>query len=245
MRPSFSTVKRILVGVLVAAIPAWYGYRTLVDHRNPRVTWNDVFLSDKERLQKELEEERENSRKKLVEMEEQVSIQKRRQDSADDIRRCDEILKLTRADYDSVIAEQNLWKAEVDPLLHSQSGKAIAENRDYVAAFKELRSEFNPEEVTPIKETIDRSAKYIELAKSENRIDVETHSERYDLSQCRGLLQKLLAKLQTARTTILALVKLANHQSPDSLEDAVLRERIGEIVEPYKARREYARMFGH
>ena len=51
-------LKRIALIVGIALIPAWYVYRTLSEHRFGRLTFNEVFLTEDERLRKQIADEK-------------------------------------------------------------------------------------------------------------------------------------------------------------------------------------------
>jgi hypothetical protein len=245
-RKSTMRLKKFLLLGGVAAIPAWYVYRTVADNRVPRLEWNEIFMTEDQRLRKELEATKKKAQEDIEKIQEENSIESRRLKAENEIRGCIELSKRVRVDFDAFVAEENRWKSEVEPLLHTRAGAAIVANEDYVRAFKEFhRNPLSDEHLKADADEIGGLAQRCEQYRKGNPIDVSVGSESARLEMLQKEYQSVLRNNIDARNKIQILAGLASGQAPQTVETAIERQQIKELVENYKWQRERVQMLGH
>jgi len=240
------TLKTALLWAGVAAIPAWYIYRTITDHRIPRLEWNEIFMTQDDILRKRLKETQENARKEIDKAQRELAVVERRKASADGIRRCLELSKTVREEFHAVFEEQGRWKAEVLPILSTRAGGAITANEDYIRAFREFTSDVAvPEMIQATDSEVERIAQGCEQYSKNQPVDLSTDSEVSTLERIQQEHRGYLRALKATRSKILILSEIANGQAPQTLEVGIQRQKIRELIENYKWQREREKMFGH
>jgi hypothetical protein len=239
-------LKKLLLLAGVAAIPAWYGYRTLTDHRFPRLEFNRIFMTENDLLREEIRATEKKAQEDLAKLAEESSIKSEQQRSANEIRACIDFSKKVRADFDAFVEEEKRWKSEVEPLLHTRAGAAIVENEDYVRAFKEFYRSPTPEErLKAYAAEIDGITQKCEESGRKNPPDVYLFAEKDRLEQLEKEYGTTLANRIEGRRKIEVLAQIAGGQAPQTVATAIERQQIREMVEDYKAQREWERIVGH
>ena len=226
-------LKRIALILGVAAIPAWYVYRTLSEHRITRLTSNEIFLTEDERLRKEIADEREQAEKDISAARYQYSEEKRRHDAAN----CVAFSKVVSALYARYIAERDQWKSDLVSRSHTTGGVAIAQNEDYMRTFLALHRD---RELAAYIEEANGMASRIGWAadacarKQAEQLASESEHEELDFMQAR--IARAMEGLIEARLDVEALEELATGEAPKSLEDAARRHRVKEMTEDLRGR---------
>jgi hypothetical protein len=239
-------LKRILAGLGLALIPGWYIYRTLSDHTSPRLSWNDVFKTETDILRDELAATKKQDKEEIAKLQEAATDRAARLATASEIRSCLELTARVRTDFEALVAEEKKWDVSVEPLLHTHAGAAIAGNEDYVRAFKEFHQDIDSEDsLKAIAAQIDGTQKTCEQYTVTGVYQLSMYSQRQDLGELQKRLQTKVAQLIDARKKIEVLSQLANGQAPQTVEAAIVRQRIRDLVENYKWERERVRMYGH
>jgi hypothetical protein len=237
-------LKKLLLVVGVALIPAWYLYRTAADKRVPRLEWNEIFMTEDDRLKTQLQaakDEAEAANKKADEELARIAAANapaaQRRQAAEKTRVCIEWAENIEVAHTALIEEQRLWATEVEGLLRSQAGVAIAANPDYVRAFRKFHQEMPPE--SKMDDQINHVRKAKEDCKAlakENPLSAGLEMQDYYLKEAQEFYDGYLGPLKWGRSGIHALVQLANKQVSSSLEDAILQQRVAEAVSDLKPR---------
>jgi hypothetical protein len=239
-------IKKVFLLAGVAAIPCWYLYRTLSDNRVPRLQWNEIFLTEDDRLRKELEATKKKAEEEIQKVKTEASEKEEQKRVADDLRSCLSLAKQVRTDLAAYAEVENRSRAEMDSLLHTKAGAVIAENEDYVRAFQEFHREADSEE--RLKEygvEIDGIAQICTQSAKDDTGSASIVAEARGLQTRQQYFRDSLSSLNQARSKVAILLQIANGQAPENLEVAIQRKRIREMVENYKWERDRQRMFGH
>jgi hypothetical protein len=227
-------LKRIALILGIALIPAWYLYRTLSEHRITRLTWNEVFQTEDERLRKEVADEKERAQKEIDAVRYQYSEEKRRHDAAN----CVALSKVVSAQYARYVAERDRWKSDLVSLSHTKGGVAIGQNEDYTRAFLGLHQDrklaADLEEANGMESLIEFAAEAC-ARKQPEQLASESETERLEVMQIR--LARAMEGLIEARLNVEALEQLATGESPKSLEEGARRQRMRELIVDLRARR--------
>jgi hypothetical protein len=216
---------RLTAILALAAAPVWYFFRTATDKRVQRFSWNEIFQTEHERDQAE-----------IARLNQANSLERLRIEEIDAARYCLSEVKVTESLFLPVLAEERIWKAEIDGLLNSASGASVAGNNDYVLVFRTFIAARVPDdelnnralEIGEVKEKCDSALrKHSEDARLDYRL--------YTLRQIQEFAQKTLPELRNGRRKIHGLIRLANGETATSLEEAVTVSEIREQIALSKA----------
>jgi hypothetical protein len=229
------TLKKLLLFAGVAVIPGWYLYRTVADQRVPRLAWNEIFMPEDERLRKELKTANEKAERELARIAAENAPAAMRTQAAQRIRVCIQWADNIEAAHRALIEEQSLWPTEVEALLRSPAGVPIATNPDYVRAFRKFHEDLVPEsylkEQSRFVEEVKQNCQALSL---KNPLTAALDNETRTLDYAQKFYDENLKRLKWGRLGIRALVQLANKQVPDSLDAAILQQRVDEAVRDFR-----------
>src|SRR5262249_6395854 len=152
----------------------------------------------------------------------------RRAEAERTIRECIDFGNRLRRDIKAYNEELARWNSELEPLLHSRAGLTIAENEDYLRAFRQIRQDIAPVEVVNLGQRIEDLSRGCEEAEKRQPLEFSYDSNPFPKSA--EYLQSQLKDLTEARSNINALALIANGQAPQTLEMSARKQRIRELI---------------
>jgi hypothetical protein len=221
--------KRKLLIAAVLIVPPWYFYRTVTDERTRQINWNAIVGTQSSGT------DGENEAKKQAEA---AELAARKKDTAEKLNSCIEWAKSLEPKHAELVREREKYTKHIDGLLRSEDGHAIAQNPDYLLAFRYLLVQLNgPLFGEDLLKTIRGVKDGCEAERTKQGSKVESDFEKVLESQASSI-QFIIDSLQKSQQKIAKLVLVANAKS-DALETAVSRQEIADLVERLKKAREY------
>jgi hypothetical protein len=223
-------LKRGAVICGIAAIPLWYAYRSVGQHR--AISVDEVFADEATILRHELEETKRKAAEDLENAKLENTPEAQLRIVAAKAHECVQSAEAIRSKYGTFVREQSSWRKELQDIKHSSTGAAIAASHDYVLVFRSFTETFRPET------DLQNSVEGIEPAESACREGEAKPTTEWvagrdavdRLTKIEKAIDESRSELAKAQSDLRWLAHIAAGEALDPLEIAIGKQRVAELA---------------
>jgi len=223
-------LKRGAVICGIAAIPLWYAYRSVGQHR--AISVDEVFADEATILRHELEETKRQAAEDLEKAKLENTPEAQLRIVAAKAHECVQSAEAIRSKYETLVREQSSWRKELQDIKHSSAGAAIAASRDYVLVFRSFTETFRSgTELQNYAEGIESSESACREGETNRATEWVAGKDAVDgLMKIEKAIDEARSQLARAQSDLRWLAHIATGESLDPLEIAIGKQRVTELA---------------